>query len=212
MDAGLLPIKSPATAKRRLADDLDVGLHAAVVEALYLDALDLCLAASGPTWWVVSDDDAVLGAAAERGLRVVSDAGGGLNPAIESAIAVVTENGADSVIVIPSDVPLARPEDIVDLLDTGATSDVVVVPSGADGGTNGLFMQPATLLKPSFGPLSLQAHLDAAEKAAARCVVLPLPRLALDIDTIDDVRALVRQPVSENAGRTEQLLRDALGT
>ena len=211
MDAGLLPIKSPATAKRRLADDLEAGLHAAVVEALYLDALDLCLAAPRPTWWVVSDDDAVLRAAADRGLRVLSDAGGGLNPAIEAAVAVVTENGAGSVTVIPSDVPLARPEDIDDLLDTGATSDVVVVPSGADGGTNGLYMQPATILKPSFGPLSLQAHLDAADKAAARCVVLPLPRLALDIDTIDDARELVRLPVSEDAGRTERLLRDALG-
>ena len=211
MDAGILPIKSPATAKRRLAGDLDEARHAAIVEALYLDALDLCVAAIGPTWWVVSDDETVLGEARARGLATVRDDGSGLNPAVELALSEVHDRGAVSATVIPSDVPLARPDDIQDLLDTGATSDVVLVPSGADGGTNGLFMQPVDLLKPSFGPSSLQAHLDAAAKTGSRCTVLPLSRLALDIDTIDDAHELVNRSPSGRMGRTEELLRTFLG-
>ena len=211
MDAGILPIKSPATAKQRLARDLDDAVHAAVVEALYLDALDLCVSSTGPTWWVVSDDETVLGEARKRGLATVRDDGTGLNPAVELALAEVRSRGAGSATVIPSDVPLARPDDIQDLLDTGATSDVVLVPSGADGGTNGLYMQPTDLLKPSFGPSSLQAHLEAASRAGSRCTVLPLTRLALDIDTIDDARELVKRPASERMSRSEELLRNALG-
>jgi 2-phospho-L-lactate guanylyltransferase len=211
MDAGILPVKSPRTAKRRLAHDLDPAVHAAVIEALYLDAIDLCVASTSATWWVVTDDDTVLKEAAARGLETLRDDGLGLNPAIEMALASVRERGATSATVIPSDVPLALPEDIQDLLDTGATSDVVLVPSGADGGTNGLFMQPPDLVKPSFGPASLQAHLDAASRAGSRCAVLPLPRLALDIDTIDDARELVTRPVSDRLGRTEELLREVLG-
>ncbi|MGH2754956.1 MAG: 2-phospho-L-lactate guanylyltransferase, partial [Actinomycetota bacterium] len=175
--AGILPVKSPAAAKGRLAGDLHPAAHAAVVEALLLDALDLCLATSELRWWVVSDDDSVLIDAKERGLETLRDSGHGLNAAVGEALDRAEREGATAAIIIPSDVPLARPEDIRDLLDTGATSDVVVVPSGADGGTNGLFLQPADLLEPSFGPSSLQAHLDAAEEARVRCSVLPLPRL-----------------------------------
>jgi 2-phospho-L-lactate guanylyltransferase len=211
-DAGILPIKSPAAAKQRLARDLDPGFHAAVVEALYLDALDLCVASPGVTWLVVSDDGTVLQAAASRGLSTLRDAGAGLNPAVQEALSAVRAQGADAALVIPSDVPLARSHDIQDLLDTGATSDVVLVPSGADGGTNGLFMRPTDLLKPSFGPSSLQAHLESVEATGSRCSVLPLARLALDIDTIEDAHRLVKQPASEAMGRTERLLREELAS
>jgi len=209
-DAGILPVKSPAVAKQRLGRDLDPGFHAAVVEALYLDALDLCVASPGVTWLVVSDDEAVRQAASSRGLATLRDAGAGLNPAVEEAMSEVRAQGAEAALVIPSDVPLARPHDIQDLLDTAATSDVVLVPSGADGGTNGLFMRPTDLLKPSFGPSSLQAHLESAEAAGSRCSVLPLARLALDLDTIEDALRLVNQPASELMGRTERLLREEL--
>ena len=211
-DAGILPIKSPAAAKRRLARDLDPEIHSAVVEALYEDALDLCLASSGVVWLVVSDDGTVLRAASSRGLDTLRDTGNGLNPAIEEALSTVRARGSGAALVIPSDVPLARPNDIQDLLDTGATSDVVLVPSGADGGTNALFMRPTDLLKPSFGPASMQAHLESAEATGSRCSVLPLARLALDIDTIEDARRLVEQPVSDPMGRTERLLREVLAS
>ena len=209
-DAGILPIKSPSAAKRRLARDLDGAVHAALVEALYLDALDLCVECPEAGWLVVSDDEGVLAEAASRGLDAARDAGVGLNQAIEDALALVQRRGAESAFVIPSDVPLARPADIQDLLDTGATSDVVLVPSGADGGTNGLFMRPPNLLRPRFGSASLQAHLAAAEEAGSRCSVLPLVNLALDLDTIDDARRLVEREPSAVMGRTERLLREAL--
>ena len=208
--AGILPVKSPAAAKGRLARDLEPDAHSAIVEALLLDALDLCLATSDLRWWVVSDDGSVLIDAKERGLETLRDSGRGLNAAIEEGLGAVAREGAQAVVVIPSDVPLAQPDDIHDLLDTGATSDVVLVPSGADGGTNGLYLHPADLLKPSFGPSSLQAHLEAAERAGLRCSVLPLPRLALDIDSIEDARALVARPEQAGMSRTERLLRELL--
>jgi 2-phospho-L-lactate guanylyltransferase len=210
MDAGILPIKSPRIAKRRLERDLEPPLHAALVETLYLDALDLCVASAGLEWLIVSDDETVIRAASSRGLGTLHDPGTGLNRAIQEALSAVRTQGADAALVIPCDVPLARPDDIQEVLDTGATSDVVLVPSGVDGGTNGLFMRPTDLLEPSFGPSSLQAHLESAEAAGSRCSVLPLARLALDLDTIEDVRRLMKQPESETMGRTERLLREEL--
>jgi 2-phospho-L-lactate guanylyltransferase len=111
------------------------------------------------------------------------------------------------VTVIPADVPLAWRGDIEDLLDTGATSDVVVVPSGADGGTNGLYLSPPDLLAPQFGPHSLQAHLKLAEKGGYRCSVLSLPRLALDIDGPEDVDELLTRPRGPVESRSSKILR-----
>ncbi|MGH2774377.1 MAG: 2-phospho-L-lactate guanylyltransferase [Actinomycetota bacterium] len=194
MDAGLLPVKRLDRAKGRLSGWFDPDERAALALALFEDALDLCSSTPWLRWWVVSDDDEVLTIAADRGLGTIKDEGTGLNDALKLAIKDVVNDGADSVTVIPSDVPLAYEEDVRDLVDTGATSDIVVVPSDDDGGTNGLYLAPPDLLEPRFGSASLKAHVDAASDRHLRCSILALPRLALDIDTIRDVEAFLERP------------------
>ncbi|MFP5352202.1 MAG: 2-phospho-L-lactate guanylyltransferase [Actinomycetota bacterium] len=194
MDAGILPVKRIDQAKGRLSSHFDDEQRALIAGALVADAIELCAGTEFLRWWVVSDDREVLRSAESRGLGTVDDPGEGLNVAVEAAIAVALKEGADSVTVIPSDVPLAFRGDLVDLLDTGATSDVVLVPSERDGGTNGLFMAPPDLLQPNFGPGSLQKHLQTAERASLRCALLSLPRLSLDLDTVEDIRAYLAKP------------------
>ena len=206
MDAGLLPVKRLDRAKGRLSGWLDPDERAALALALFEDALDLCSSTPWLRWWVVSDDGEVLTIAADRGLGTIEDGGTGLNDALKMAIAEVVNHGADSVTVIPSDVPLAYEEDVRDLVDTGATSDVVVVPSDDDGGTNGLYLAPPDLLEPRFGSASLKAHVEAAADRHLRCSILALPRLALDIDTIKDVEAFLERP-AYGPSRTRDFLK-----
>ena len=205
MDAGLLPVKRLDRAKGRLSGWLDPDERAALARALFEDALDLCTATQWLHWWVVSDDAEVRTIAAGRGCETVEDEGTGLNDALELAIRDIVAHGAESVTVIPSDVPLAYEEDLRDLVDTGVTSDIVVVPSDDDGGTNGLFLSPPDLLEPRFGSSSLKAHVDAAADRQLRCSILALPRLALDIDTIGDVDAFLERP-SYGPSRARDLL------
>ena len=205
MDAGLLPVKRLDRAKGRLSGWLDPDEREALARALFDDALDLCSSTPWLHWWVVSDDEVVRKAAATRGFETVEDEGTGLNDALKLAIADIVGKGAESVTVVPSDVPLAYEEDIRDLVDTGATSDIVVVPSDDDGGTNGLFLSPPDLLEPRFGSASLKAHVDAAADRQLRCSILALPRLALDIDTIKDVDAFLERP-AYGTSRTRDLL------
>lgn len=210
MDAGILPVKRIDRAKRRLSTHFDDHQRTRIAEALVADAFDLCASAAFLEWWVVSDDDAVLASARERGFATVVDPEQGLNPAVTAAVATARAGGATSVTVIPSDIPLAFKGDLVDLLDTGATSDVVLVPSERDGGTNALFMSPPHLLEPNFGPGSLQRHLRNAEQASLRCALLALPRLSLDIDTIEDVRSYLTRPkhADTNTSRVLEELAD----
>ena len=209
--AALLPVKSPARAKSRLAEGLGAEETSKVAEALLEDALSLVRSAPELDWWVVSDDFDVLTRAQDSRTRTLKDHGEGLNEAVRRALPEIIASGAESILVIPCDVPLAWKGDLEDVLDTGATSDVVVVPSGADGGTNALFLTPPDILEPRFGAASLQAHIAAAERAKIRCSVLALPRLALDLDTIEDARELAARPPTPNDGQTVTLLRELLG-
>lgn len=209
MDAGLLPVKRLDRAKARLAAHFGDAERRAVASALLDDALTLCAAVGFLRWWVVSDDDAVLRRVVDRGLGAVRDDGLGLNAALAAGTEAAARAGAASVTIVPADVPLALADDVADVVDTGATSDVVVVPARAGGGTNALFLAPPDVMAPAFGPASLHAHVSGADRIGVRCSVLPSARLGLDVDTIEDVDALLAQPGAgdTHAGRVLARLR-----
>jgi len=208
MEAGILPVKDLGTAKQRLLPEFSEPERAAIAAALVEDALDMCASVEFLSWWVVTSDADVRAWSEERGLTVVQDPGDGLNAALSVAISAAESAGAESVTIVPSDVPLAWRGDIQDVVDTGATADAVVVPSGSDGGTNALFLNPPRLIDPQFGPGSLAAHMKLAERGAYRCAVVDLPRLALDLDTAEDVDALLARPAGPHETRTLKLLRE----
>lgn len=210
MDAGILPVKALSGAKTRLRAVYGETGRAEIARALFADALALCAAADLLEWFCVSDDPEVLEEAAAAGLRPIADPGPDLNAALAAAIDTAGRAGAISVTIVPADVPLAWRGDIEDVLDTGATSDVVIVPSG-DGGTNCLYLGPPDTLEVRFGPGSLAAHLAAAERARLRCALLNLPRLQLDIDTPADAAALLERPRYDETNTGRVLARLAVG-
>ena len=191
MDAGILPVKRLDRAKRRLGAGFDDDARMAIAGVLLERAFAVLGGSDFLRWWVVTDDDSVDEGARRRGFGVVRDRGVGLNAALRIGIRDVVRAGAASVTIVPADLPLAEPEDLMDLVDTGATSDVVVVPARTGGGTNALYLRPPALIEPSFGPGSLAAHVRAAEERGARCSILPLPRMELDIDTPEDLELLM---------------------
>lgn len=178
-------------AKQRLAAHLSEDQRTELARALAWDALDLSGRCAFLDWWVVSDDPAIRSEARERGFRVVGDPGTGLNAALARGIRAVVEAGASSVTILPADLPLATADDVRDIVDTLATSTMVVVPSGGDGGTNALALSPPDVVEPRFGPGSLEAHVALASERNLRCSVLALDRLALDLDTRADIDGLL---------------------
>ncbi len=206
MEAGLVPVKRLDKAKSRLSPAYSDEQRRAVARALFEDALDLCDSVDFLQWWFVSDDDEVRAEAEARGFSSIEDSGAGLNAALAVAVERLSVAQVDSVTVIPSDIPLAWKGDMQDLVDTGATSDMVVVPAEGDGGTNGLYLSPPTIAPPRFGKSSLAAHLAEAERLGVRCAILNLPRLALDIDTPEDVETLLAKP-RPGSSRAVDLLR-----
>lgn len=207
MDAGLLPVKKLREAKQRLSEEFDPDQREEISRALLSDALDLCEKTPFLRWSIVTADTEAAADARRRGLVVVDDPGAGLNAALAAGIQEARAAGAGSITIIPVDVPLATAEDVHDLFDTGATSDVALAPSHSDGGTNALYLSPPDALRPRFGPASLRAHLDEGHAAGLRCSILDLSRLAIDIDTPEDAREVAKEGGSS---RTAQLLQRLL--
>jgi 2-phospho-L-lactate/phosphoenolpyruvate guanylyltransferase len=201
-------VKNLPSAKSRLGPELGPDQRLELARALLDDALALARSVDFLRWWVVTDDAEVAERARGSGLEVFTDQGTGLNDAIATAVEQLPE--ADSLTIVPSDVPLAWRGDIEDLLDTGATSDVVLVPSARDGGTNALYLSPPDRIEPRFGVSSLRHHLSAAEGQGARCSILSLPRLELDIDTIDDVNEVLSRK-TPGKSKAVDLLRSLRG-
>jgi 2-phospho-L-lactate guanylyltransferase len=210
MDTGLVPIKALSRAKERLSSRYDQAQRTLIARAMLQDVLALTDSFPELTWWFVTDDDEVAREVDDHG-HVVRQESGGLNEGLKLAIEKISASGAESLTVIPADAPLTFKGDLQDLLDTGATSDVVLVPSHRNGGTNGLYLSPPDLINPRFGPGSLTAHLAEVEAAGFRCTILALPRLGLDLDEASDIDTFLERPFADKT-HTGRLLAELAQT
>lgn len=185
MDAILIPAKSLGAAKLRLAGELTAEARRRLGLAMLRDVLG----ATSP-WslrFIVTPDPEVEEVARDFGCRIVADSGRGLNRAIEAGTAAAVRAGVGSLLVLPSDVPLVRADDVASIFSLRA--EIVVVRS-QDGGTTGLLRRPPDALACSFGPNSAARHEAAARRAGLEVACIELPSLRLDVDDGEDLARL----------------------
>jgi 2-phospho-L-lactate guanylyltransferase len=136
---------------------------------------------------VVTGDSGVAAWARSNGYLTIDEDGSpraGLNGAAESALIEATRRQRCWAI-IHADLPLVTPAELTPIF-AAAEREVVLVPSH-DGGTN-IVAGNRTTFQFSYGPASFHAHL--AYRPQAR--IIPSARLALDLDTEDDLRRALR--------------------
>jgi len=208
----IVPIKSLANAKQRLAKTLAGGSRRSLVQAMFSDVLGGLRRTEGIDAVAVVTDDVVADSLA-RGDRVVVLPDGreaGQSQATEVGIAYAREQGYERVLLVPGDTPLLNPVEIEELLMRCARDEVgvAVVPDRHGTGTNALLIAPPGAFPPSFGPDSLERHLAHARDGGLVHRVEHVPSLALDIDTPSDLAAL--WTVVDESRRGAQRTRGAL--
>ena len=119
--------------------------------------------------------------------------GRGETGAVELAVKVCRERGASSLAVIPGDIPLLTAADVDVVLQHGRHYDVVIVPSWDSRGTNAVLLRPPDALQLRFGSWSFFPHVKQAKRKGLSYKVVRLPRMALDVDTPEDLARLVPQ-------------------
>jgi 2-phospho-L-lactate/phosphoenolpyruvate guanylyltransferase len=181
-------------AKSRLAAALDPLQRTELALAMLSDVLEMCRRSELAGIVAVVDAPTARRVAHDRGALVITDSGlGDMNAAVKAGVQCALDQGAETVIVVPGDIPLLSSADLQALLNAaGQAPRAVVVGASRDGrGTNALLMRPPDVIAPGFGPPSVARHVHAGKTAGALTLVRSHLGLALDIDTPNDLLELV---------------------
>jgi len=190
----VIPIKDLENAKTRLSPRLSPEARRGLFRAMAEDVLAAATAAAGLAGVLVLTNDAEAAALAGRyGARVAGEpANVGQSEAVARAAALVMAEGADGVLTLPADAPLATPEEIASVLarHPATRPAMTIVPDHARRGSNCLVLTPGGLIPLHFGHVSFAPHLAEAEKLGLKPNILDdLPGIALDVDTPEDLAA-----------------------
>ncbi len=188
----VLPIKDTDDAKRRLADVLSAPRRQELALAMFEDVLaTLGRVRELAGIFVVTADPAAAAIAPRHGARVLSD---GAHEGHTGAVAAAARRlKSKAMLTLPGDVPLAEEEDIRQLIDAHRdplrrdAPAFVIVPARDERGSNAILCSPANAVPLTFGTDSFLPHLAAARHCGIEPKVLKLPRVALDIDTPEDL-------------------------
>ncbi|MBI1745501.1 MAG: 2-phospho-L-lactate guanylyltransferase [Acidobacteria bacterium] len=198
----VIPVKEFQNAKARLSALLSPEERAELALAMYQDVLDVALKTTYlARILVVSRDRVALDIAERRGALVFEEDGShGQSAAVELAAQIAYRLGASALLSLPIDVPLLTAADICALWSRladlqslhGAGASLAVMTPARDGrGTNALLRCPPDSLKCRFGLDSLERHVWEATTHEVIYDLYENPRLALDIDTPEDLMAFL---------------------
>ena len=183
----VVPVKDLRGTKSRLAPVLDLAARAGLTMYMMGRVVTRAMEAGVEAVVVVSPDPIVLDEALRRGAIPLVQKSRGLNPALEEGRLWATQKGASALLVLPADLPLIEPEDVLAVLAEAASAPVVVAPDGARTGTNALLLRPPDALPFLFGPESFEAHMQAARDRGVEARVCENGHLSCDLDTAEDL-------------------------
>ena len=182
----IVPVRSLADGKRRLAGVMEDAERAALNEEFLVHTLALAAALPRP------DNRGESGL--RRSLPTPPPPAPCMSPIPGAGSTRRSRPGAKrrggagrgGYVVLPSDLPTARPDDVLALAQ--AASPVAIAPDRGRQGTNGLSLDSGLDFAFRYGPGSFAAHVVEAERLGIAPEVIDNPRLALDIDTPRDWR------------------------
>jgi len=188
----LIPFKSLATAKQRLAEALDAPRRSQLAEAMLRDVLAAAVGVAGRIdVAVVTGDSQAQAIAREHGLTIIEDTRNeSETAAIELATAWSEERGYDTTVVVPGDIPLITSDELDRVLDAAPAEGAVFVPAYDRRGSNCILRRPPSLIPLRFGNDSFLPHCEAMKKTGKELVIIEMRGVGLDIDNPHELQML----------------------
>lgn len=204
----IVPVKRLNHSKTRLASFLNDDQRVQLGYAMLHDVTEV-LRHSLPSDSIVvitPDSNVLEWARLNRVNGIHEQAELGVNVAVAGGVKYAVDQGADSVIIVPSDLPLLRVNDVNGIMNLGLEkSRVVIAPSLRFDGTNILLLNPATVIKTSYDRNSFMNHLREARRLRVSTALYVSKGTMLDIDTVDDIHMYLQLA---HRGKTVQCLHE----
>jgi 2-phospho-L-lactate guanylyltransferase len=191
----VVPVKETQHAKARLAAVLSRAQRRDLVLAMLEDVLAALAAVSElASIVVVTIDPSAAALAVRYGARVTGEgARDGHTGAVAAAARQLGDNG---MLALPGDIPLLEPNDIRHLVRVhrgdAPYGAFTIAPARDERGSNAVLCSPAAAVPLRFGEDSFFPHLAAARACGIEPEVARLRRVALDIDTPEDLALLLQ--------------------
>lgn len=202
----VVPVKPFGLAKQRLAGVLDGAQRGALARVMLEDVLSAvaaCRARLAGAIVVTADHDAASLARRHEASVHMESAAVGLNAALAGVVGCLSGRAAGGILVVPADLPQVSAADIEAMVDLIDRAPAIALVRARDGGTNLLACRPSSVITPSFGPDSFDAHCAAAASKGITPTIYDAPHLGLDIDRREDLEAFAE---GESTTRTHAYL------
>lgn len=184
----IVPVKKLDAAKSRLSPLLSDNERRQLCLKMLEDVLTAIKVTRRVHWVVVvSVDPVVLQAAKSFDVFSLMESQPGLNQAVSEAINWCVQNGAKSTLILPADIPSVTSADLNWILSLGREATMIISPSRSGDGTNALLLNLPSILPTLYGKHSYLRYIKEASRRAIRFHTIKSPRIALDIDTIEDL-------------------------
>ena len=125
----------------------------------------------------------------------------GLNKGVRLAMRDAKRRNFSAALILPSDIPLITPREVLRFLHFSNGYSVAVTPSKDGAGTNALFLRPPRAINPAFGKNSFRKHLSLANRKALSARIVKSVGIASDVDEPADVASLRRLLLRNETGR-----------
>lgn len=186
--AAIIPVKNFSNAKTRL------GLPQEKTELFCKIMLDEVLSTISQSQKInkivlVSNDESAL----EMGKKyntasIFEENERGVNAAVSLAEKYLLENGFETSVVFPQDIPLMQPVDIDNLLAFQKNSkSLLIVPSRKFDGTNALVRTPVNIMETHYDEDSYKIHLSTGKSRGIPTSFVLINRIMWDVDDRSDI-------------------------
>lgn len=187
----MIPIKSFARAKTRLAGTLTAPDRAGLARGLASEVIAAARSARGiDSVFALTADPHTAAWAAQRGTTPLSEGPRtSFSQLIARAVDQLSARGAGIVVYLASDLFDLDGTDIEQLV-AAHRGGLTVAAASRDDGTNAFVCDAPRAISFAFGPGSAARHLSRARRAGLRATRVNLPAFSRDIDTAADLVAL----------------------
>ena len=141
----VVPVKTLQKSKTRLSNVFSFQERALFTLAMLEDVLRALKSSEVDRLVIVSSDSTVKKFVKNLDVIFLEEKTQGLNQALNQATEWCIRNAAESVLVLPADVPLVTSKDINQLLKLATKNSMVICPS-QNGGTNALLQSPSGIV------------------------------------------------------------------